>query len=114
MSAADPAWTPLVTHPNHPEWPAAHGCVSGADTQVISELLNTDQVNLTIWGGENGSAALTTSRHYDSIGDIRDEVANARVWGGFHYRSSTDAGLKLGEKVAHWDLQHAFRPMDGD
>jgi hypothetical protein len=80
---------------------------------VLAEVLGTKDVNLTIWGGENGSAALTTSRHYDSISDIRDEVANARVWGGFHYRSATGAGLNLGEKVAHWDLQHAFRRVKG-
>jgi hypothetical protein len=109
-TAADATWAPLITHPNHPEWPSAHGCVSGADTQVISELLNTDQVNLTIWGGENGAATLTTSRHFDSIDEIRAQVEDARVWAGFHYRSSVPAGLKLGERVAHWDLQHAFRP----
>jgi hypothetical protein len=37
-------------------------------------------------------------------GHLRGEVANARVWGGFHYRGATSAGLKLGEQVARWDL----------
>jgi hypothetical protein len=113
-TAVASTWSPLITHPNHPEWPSAHGSVSGALTQVIAEVLGTKDVNITVWGGENGASTLTTSRHYDSINDIRDEVENARVWGGFHYRSSTDAGLKLGAKIAHWDLQHAFRPVDGD
>lgn len=84
--------------------------VSGALTQVIADVLGKkNHLNITIWGGENGSAALTTSRQYDSIKDIRDEVADARVWAGFHYRAATAAGLELGEKVARWDLQHAFR-----
>ena len=113
-TAADSTWAPLITHPNHPEWPSAHGSVSGALTQVLAEVLGTKDVNITIWSGENGSAARTMSRHYDSIKDIREEVENGRVWGGFHYRSSVDAGLKLGEKVAHWDLQHAFRRAKGD
>ena len=26
---ADPAWLPLGTTPNHPEYPAAHGCITG-------------------------------------------------------------------------------------
>ena len=109
---ADSGWTPLLAHPNHPEWPSAHGSVSGALTEVIAEVLGKkDHLEITIWGGENGSAALTTSRQYDSIQDIRDEVANARVWGGFHYRGATAAGLKLGEQVARWDLEHAFRPV---
>jgi hypothetical protein len=45
--------------------------------------------------------------------DIRDDVENARVWGGFHYRSSTDAGLKLGARIAHRDLRYAIRPVKG-
>jgi hypothetical protein len=109
-TVADSGWTPLLTHPNHPEWPSAHGSVSGALTQVIADVLGKkNHLDITIWGGENGSAALTTSRQYDSIKDIRDEVADARVWAGFHYRGATAAGLELGEKVARWDLQHAFR-----
>ena len=114
-TAADSTWSPLIAHPNHPEWPSAHGSVSGALTQVLAEVLETKDINITIWGGLEGPTptALSTSRHYDSINDIRDEVANARVWGGFHYRSATTAALKLGEKVAHWDLQHAFRPVKG-
>jgi Flp pilus assembly protein TadG len=108
---ADPAWAPLVTHPNHPEWPSAHGCVSGSVTQALSELLNTNRIDVIVWGGENGAAALTTSRHFDTVDEYRDQVADARVWGGFHYRTAVKAGLKLGEKVAHWDISHAFRPV---
>jgi hypothetical protein len=114
-TVADSLWAPLITHPNHPEWPSAHGSVSGALTHVIAEVLGKrNHLDITIWGGENGSAALSTSRQYDSIKDIRDEVADARVWAGFHYRGATDAGLQLGEKVARWDLEHAFRRVKGD
>ncbi len=34
---ADPTWKPLVTTPNHPEYPAAHGCVTGAVTNLVAD-----------------------------------------------------------------------------
>jgi hypothetical protein len=34
---------------------------------------------------------------------------DARVWGGLHYRFSTEAGVQLGRKVAHYGLNHAFK-----
>jgi hypothetical protein len=98
-TVADSLWARLITHPNHPEWPSAHGSVSGALTHVIAEVLGKrNDVDITIWGGENGSAALSTSRQYDSIKDIRDEVADARVWGGFHYRGAHGCGPPVGRE----------------
>jgi hypothetical protein len=35
---------------------------------------------------------------------------DARLWGGLHYRGSSEAGVDLGRTVAHFDLNHAFRP----
>jgi hypothetical protein len=42
---------------------------------------------------------------------MRREVANARVWGGLHYRNSTVAGLVLGRDVARWTLRRFFQPV---
>jgi hypothetical protein len=42
---------------------------------------------------------------------MTDQVGGARVWIGFHYRSAVVAGVKLGQKVARWDLQRAFLPV---
>jgi hypothetical protein len=35
----------------------------------------------------------------------------ARIWVGFHYRNSVEQGLELGNDVADWDLDHAFKPV---
>jgi hypothetical protein len=107
---ADPSWTPLITTPNHPEYPSAHGCVTGAFTEALKEALGTDHIDLTIKGAENGFTTLTTSHHFDQVQDMRNEVENARVWAGFHFRDSVEAGLKLGEKVAQYGLNRNFRP----
>jgi hypothetical protein len=53
---------------------------------------------------------LDAVRHYDIGKQLRTEVVNARVWGGIHYRRSGEAGVHLGRQVAHYGLNHAFKP----
>ena len=107
---ADPSWTPLITTPNHPEYPSAHGCVTGALTEVLKKALGSNHIDLTIKGAEGGATSLTTSRHFNTVQEMRDDVENARVWAGFHFRNSVKEGLKVGEKVAQYGLDRNFRP----
>jgi hypothetical protein len=110
---ADPSWLPLLNTPNHPEYPAAHGCFTGALAEVVAKALHTRRIDLMVWGSTNGGATLTTTRHFETVKDVNNEVVNARVWIGFHYRHSGLAGVKLAREVAHWTLQRYFRPVKG-
>jgi PAP2 superfamily len=105
-----PGWRPLITTPNHPEYPCAHCSLTSAMAQVFAGFLGTDQINLDLQGFDpNGPAGnLNAVRHFATVDDLRTEVANARMWGGVHYRFSTVAGLQLGRGVATYDLAHAF------
>jgi hypothetical protein len=40
------------------------------------------------------------------------EVINARVWAGTHYRGSGVTGANLGRRVAQWTLNRYFLPED--
>jgi hypothetical protein len=51
-------------------------------------------------------------RHFDTPNDLRHEIIDARLWAGLHYHFSGVAGVVLGRKVGHYDLGHAFRPVD--
>jgi hypothetical protein len=110
---ADPSWLPLLNTPNHPEYPAAHGCFTGALAEIIAKALHTRRIDLTLWGATNGGTTLTTTHHFETVKDLDREVVNARVWIGFHYRHSGFAGVKLSREVAHWTLQRYFRPTRG-
>jgi hypothetical protein len=103
-------WRPLITTPNHPEYPAAHGSITGAESQVFSDFLGTDAIDLDIHGFDPAGPAgnLNAVRHFATADDLRAEIVNARVWGGMHYRFSGEAGVKLGREVADYDLAHAF------
>ena len=112
-TAEEPGWRPLVATPNHPEYPGAHGTNTSAVAEVFSEFLGTDNIDLDLHGfdaaGPPGN--LNAVRHYETADELRSEVVNARLWGGIHYRFSSEAGVQLGRKVAHYGLNHAFRPV---
>ena len=107
----EPGWRPLVTTPNHPEYPAAHGTITSAMAEMFSEFLGTDDIDLDIRGFDAAGLPgnLDAVHHFETTEQLRDEVVNARVWGGVHYRHSTEVGVHLGRKVAHYGLNHAFR-----
>jgi hypothetical protein len=109
----EPGWRPLVVTPNHPEYPGAHGTNTSAMAEVFSEFLGTDNIDLDIHGFDAAGAAgnLDAVRHFNTADELRAEVVDARLWGGIHYRFSTEAGVQLGRKVAHYGLNHAFKPI---
>jgi len=107
----DPCWRPLITTPNHPEYPAAHGTNTSAMAEVFSEFLGTDQIDLDIHGFDAAGPAgnLNAVHHFETADQLRQEVIGARLWGGIHYRLSSEAGVHLGQKVAHYGLNQAFK-----
>ena len=100
----DAAWTPVVTTPNHPEYPAAHGCISAAIAETLKTYYRTDQVEFTF-----DSTVTGTTRSFTTTQAMVDEVSNARVYGGMHFRNSTLRGAELGTSVAQWALQRNFQ-----
>ena len=107
----DPDWTSLVTTPNHPEYPAGHGCLSGAATTTLRRFFKTDTFDFTI---DSTVAGVTTPvRSYSRFSRALDEVIDARVYGGMHFRFSVEAGAEIGREAARLAAR-AFRPAAGD
>jgi hypothetical protein len=100
-----------ATTPNHPEYPAAHGCLTAAMAEVFSDFLGTDAIDVTL---TSTVVPTMSSRHFASAQDLRDEIIEARLWGGLHYRNSSEQGVKLGRRVAQFDLAHAFKAAKPD
>lgn len=103
----DPTWTPLLATPPHPEYPSGHATNSGA----MGEMLN-------LMFGDAPSAPLTVTisgitRQWANFDQGIDEVIDARVYSGIHFRNSDVVGARLGRQVAHFVLTHALRTCDG-
>src|SRR5262245_18811322 len=106
LTVEQPGWHPLVTTPNHPEYPSAHATITSAIAEVLTEVLGTDRLDIDV----QGTPRLLVTRHFATADDLRAEADNARVWAGLHYRFSVQAGSLLGREVADYDLGHAFQP----
>lgn len=82
----DQNWRPLFPTPNHPSYPAAHGCFSSAAAAVIAYLFPHDA---------------------QTINAMADEAAESRIWAGIHYRSDVIVGLALGRAVAQKAIERS-------
>jgi len=102
----DPSWTPFITTPTHPEYPAAHTTVGAGALGFYTVWFGTDHFPLAFKG--NGGAVRT----YTSVKEIHAEEGNARVWGGMHWRNSTEVGTALGSKVGKYTATHLLKPLD--
>jgi VCPO second helical-bundle domain len=107
LTVADPAWTPLLTV-NHPEYPSAHSAFTSAVTHAVHRFFGTDEVPWTI-----SSAATGETHTFAALRDIRLEVADARVWGGLHFRRSTVDGDRLGRAIEVL-ASRELRPSEDD
>ena len=94
-------WLPIDNTPMHPEYPCAHCILSGTIAGIFKTTLGTEDIpEIAI----TSTAAPGVIHRYTNMTVFTDEVANARIWSGFHYRFSTrvgtDMGLRIGEYVA--------------
>jgi hypothetical protein len=101
----DPLWTPLGATPAHPEYPAAHGCVTGAVSTILASYFGTPNLQFSV-----DSLVTQTVHTFNSTGDLLAEVEDARIYAGFHYHHSVVQGKVLGTKVAHQLARNFFVP----
>lgn len=102
----DPSWLPFIVTPSHPEYPAAHTTVGASVLGFYTVWFGTDQFPLQ-FKGLNGIV-----RNYSSVNEIHAEEGNARVWGGMHFRNSTEVGTAVGSKVGKYTATHLLKPLD--
>jgi hypothetical protein len=81
-----------------PEYPSGHGCVSSGTAQALEHLFGEGDVDMDI-------ASLTpevigTTRHYDSEDAWLDDVVDARIFLGIHFRDAMDDAREVGREVA--------------
>ncbi len=107
-TAPDPEWTPLIPTPPFPEYPSAHSCASGAAARVLSHHFG-ERTAITV----TNDALPGQIRTYPSFSAALEEIVDARVFGGIHFRNSCKVGQALGSAVGQYVLEHSLRRIDG-
>ena len=102
----DPQWTPLAPTPNHPEYPSAHAFGTGSVAEALRQFFATKKLSVTLQSSVAG-----TSMTFASTDELTKAVDDARVFAGFHYRTSCIRGGVLGRKVAKYIGRNYFHPV---
>jgi hypothetical protein len=103
----DPSWTALLTAP-YPEHPSGHLCLDGANLGVLRMFFDTNKVEFDVTSARFPGE----TRHFDRFSEPLDEITEARIWAGLHFRTADVQGRNLGRKVAHYMAKHYFQPHD--
>ncbi len=106
---ADPNWVPFIPAPCFPSYPSAHGTLSGAGAEVMRRLYGEAGHAITL----SNPAVPTIVLHYGSFNQITDDISDARVYGGIHFRTDQDAGARLGRVVGTAVYKNNLRAMHG-
>jgi len=103
---AEPGWTPLRSAP-YPEHPSGHMCLDGGHVGALQLFFGTDDVAF------DAMSFVVTDRpnHYAGFSQALDEIENARVWTGLHFRTADEQGEQLGLQVASYIGDHYFHPV---
>lgn len=106
----DLSFTSLLTTPNFPEYPSGHSCVSGAAGRVLSEYFGE---NTSFSVSSDAPAMAGVIRSYGSFSEALQEIRDARVFAGIHFRSACDDGQQLGLGVADYVKANALQRIHG-
>jgi hypothetical protein len=104
----DATWQPIDNTPMHPEYPCAHCIQSGAAAAVIESVLGSadiPEVSVT------SSTAPGVTHRWTNLGVFSEEISNARIWAGFHYRFSTRVGTDMGRQIGAYVVKSVMQPQ---
>jgi hypothetical protein len=105
----DPDWQPLINTPNFPEYPSGHAAISGAISHVLRLFFHSDVLSFEMT--TTNPMALQKTRTFTRLSQAEQEVVDARVYVGIHYRNSDTAARAQGRRVSNWVFKHYFRPV---
>jgi hypothetical protein len=104
-----PTWEPIDNTPLHPEYPCAHCIISTALATAIKEMIGTTdipEVSLTM------PSAPGVTHRFTNLDAYMEEVANARIYAGFHYRNSTVVGRDMGRQIGIYTVKTVMQPLN--
>jgi len=105
-TTSDPTWSPLLVTPGHPEYPSGHSCASGAAGEILATAFG-DRTTFTA----ESDLLMGVTRKYRSFSSALEEVKNARIYAGIHFRTACDIGQELGVNVARYVLANKFQRL---
>jgi hypothetical protein len=109
-TVGDPSWAPFIVTPCFPSYPSNHGSAGNAAAEVLRRLYGEAGYAITL----TNPAVPTITLQYTSFKQITDDISDARVYGGIHYRTDQEAGADLGRAIGTAVYKNNLRPVHDD
>ena len=108
----DPAWTSLIAAPAYPDYTSGANAIGSATVHALEHALGTDKVGFSLTTTNTGPTVNDT-RTFTRLSQVSDELVDARIFLGIHFRFADTAARKLGRSVANYGNRNYFRPVTG-
>ena len=100
------SWTGFIDNPLHPEYPSAHSILASAVATVLKAEVGRAPVPVLTTTSPSAKGA---ARSWTNLDEFTREVADARIYEGVHYRTSTDVGIAMGKQIGDLAVQKFLR-----
>ncbi len=110
-TAGDAAWLPLYANPAYPDYTSGANALASAATRSLALFFGTDHMTFSVITTNTGPTVQDT-RTYGRFSDAAQDVVDARIYMGIHFRFADEAARKQGRQVTNWAFRNFFRPLD--
>ena len=100
---AETTWTSLIAAPPYPDHPSGLSAVGCSAMESLQYFYGRDAATFS------GTTLGGVTRTFNSFSQLCEDIVDARVWSGIHFRFADMESAKIGRRVAHWGNRHAFR-----
>ncbi len=107
-TARDASWASLIDSPMHPEYPSAHGILAATVGVLIKADVGSQPLPVLATSSPTAQGA---TRRWSRVEDFMQEVSDARVWGGIHFRTAVDEGAAMGRRIGELAAQRLQAPQ---
>jgi hypothetical protein len=109
-TSADSGFVPFIATPCFPSYPSAHASASYAARTVLEKIYGHRSLSVTLSTPSLPDVAL----HYVRLEQVTDDIDDARVYGGIHFRFDQEAGAVQGQRLGRYVVAHNLRSVDDD
>ena len=102
-------WAPFIVTPCFPSYPSNHGSASNGGAEVMRRLYGAAGHSITL----SNPAVPNIVLQYTSFKQITDDISDARVYSGIHFRTDQDAGEALGRAIGTAVYNGNLSPVHG-
>jgi hypothetical protein len=106
----DPSFVPFVTTPCFPSYPSNHGSAANGAAEILRRIYGEGGHFITLSNPTVPDIVL----QYTTFKQITDDISDARVYGGIHFRTDQDAGARLGKAIGKAVYKNNLLPMHDD